>query len=387
TKEGSIEDTALKTNLEAAEEVARQARLRDLAGLIVIDFIDMEENRNNRAVEKRMKDRLKNDRARIQIGRISSFGLMEMSRQRLRPGLLEATTQACPACQGTGIVRSDDNMALSILREVEEEAVRGRAPEIAVNAPVEITNFLINQKREHIAGIEERCGVAITLMGDPSLTSPDFSIERLKTPSRKPAKPSPVVTAGSVITEADLIEDAETITDADEETAAEERPEREGKSRRRRGKRGGRRRRGGDTADARSEDQSEAGNSDTSEPAESEAAEEASPEAVEPAETPEPETVEAEAPKPKRARRSRKKAEPAPEEAAPEAAEPADADAPLKEATAEAPASEPVEDPAPAEEAPAPADPEPVVEAEVEAAAEPQKPAKPKRRGWWSLGG
>ena len=122
TKEGSIEETALKTNLEAAEEVARQLRLRDLAGLIVIDFIDMDERRNNTAVEKRMKDKLKTDRARIQVGRISGFGLMEMSRQRLRPGMIEATTQPCPHCHGTGLLRSDDNLALSILRQLEEEA-------------------------------------------------------------------------------------------------------------------------------------------------------------------------------------------------------------------------------------------------------------------------
>ena len=127
TKEGSIEETALKTNLEAADEVARQLRLRDLAGLIVIDFIDMDERRNNASVEKRMKERLKTDRARIQVGRISGFGLMEMSRQRLRPGMIEATTQPCPACHGTGLIRSDDSLALSILRQVEEEGVRRRS--------------------------------------------------------------------------------------------------------------------------------------------------------------------------------------------------------------------------------------------------------------------
>ncbi|MEC7667593.1 MAG: ribonuclease E/G, partial [Pseudomonadota bacterium] len=129
TKEGSIEETALKTNLEAAEEVARQLRLRDLAGLIVIDFIDMDERKNNTAVEKRLKDKLKTDRARIQVGRISGFGLLEMSRQRLRPGMLEATTQPCAHCHGTGLIRSDDSMALSILRQIEEEGVRRRSRE------------------------------------------------------------------------------------------------------------------------------------------------------------------------------------------------------------------------------------------------------------------
>ena len=126
TKEGSIEDTALKTNLEAAEEVARQLRLRDLAGLIVIDFIDMEERRNNAAVEKKLKDKLKTDRARIQVGRISGFGLMEMSRQRLRPGMLESTTQPCSHCHGTGLIRSDDSLGLQVLRALEEEGTRKR---------------------------------------------------------------------------------------------------------------------------------------------------------------------------------------------------------------------------------------------------------------------
>jgi ribonuclease E len=162
TKESSIEETATKTNLEAADEVARQLRLRDLAGLIVIDFIDMEDNRNNRAVEKRMKDRLKSDRARIQIGRISAFGLMEMSRQRLRPGMLEATTQPCPHCQGQGIVRSDENLSLSILREVEEEGVRGRSAEVTVTTPISIANYIMNMKRVHLARIEERYGLAVT---------------------------------------------------------------------------------------------------------------------------------------------------------------------------------------------------------------------------------
>uniref|UniRef100_A0A2A3JWB9 Ribonuclease E n=1 Tax=Alloyangia mangrovi TaxID=1779329 RepID=A0A2A3JWB9_9RHOB len=159
TKEGSIEETALKTNLEAAEEVARQLRLRDLAGLIVIDFIDMEERKNNAAVEKKLKDKLKTDRARIQVGRISGFGLLEMSRQRLRPGMIEATTQPCAACHGTGLIRSDDNMALNILRQIEEEGVRRRSREVLVKCPVGIANYLMNQKREHVAQIEARYGV------------------------------------------------------------------------------------------------------------------------------------------------------------------------------------------------------------------------------------
>ncbi|MBI6628402.1 Rne/Rng family ribonuclease [Pontibaca salina] len=184
TKEGSIEETATKTNLEAAEEIARQLRLRDLAGLIVIDFIDMDDRKNNTAVEKRLKDKLKTDRARIQVGRISGFGLLEMSRQRLRPGMIEATTQPCPACHGTGLIRSDDNMALNILRQIEEEGVRGRSREIVVRVPVNVANFLMNQKREHIARIETRYGLSVRIEGDVQLVSPDFSLEKLKTASR-----------------------------------------------------------------------------------------------------------------------------------------------------------------------------------------------------------
>ena len=184
TKEGSIEETALKTNLEAAEEVARQLRLRDLAGLIVIDFIDMEERKNNASVEKRLKDKLKTDRARIQVGRISGFGLMEMSRQRLRPGMLEASTAPCNHCHGTGLIRSDDSLALSILRQLEEEGTRKRSKEVLLKAPVSIINFLMNQKREHIAGIETRYGMAVRIEADPALISPDFAIEKFKTATR-----------------------------------------------------------------------------------------------------------------------------------------------------------------------------------------------------------
>ncbi len=184
TKEGSIEETALKTNLEAADEVARQLRLRDLAGLIVIDFIDMEERKNNAAVEKRMKERLKSDRARMQIGRISGFGLMEMSRQRLRPGMLESTTQPCAHCHGTGLIRSDDSLALSILRAIEEEGTRKRSREVLVKAPVSVANFLINAKREHIANIEARYGLSVRIEADPTLISPDFAIEKFKTATR-----------------------------------------------------------------------------------------------------------------------------------------------------------------------------------------------------------
>ncbi|PYG34469.1 Rne/Rng family ribonuclease [Pelagimonas varians] len=212
TREGSIEDTATKTNLEAAEEVARQLRLRDLAGLIVIDFIDMDERKNNAAVEKRIKDKLKTDRARIQVGRISGFGLMEMSRQRLRPGMIEATTQPCPACHGTGLIRSDDNMALQVLRQIEEEGVRRRSREVLVKCPVSIANYLMNQKREHIAQIESRYGMSVRIEGDPHLVAPDFTVEKFKTATRVvPVAAAPVVSVDTSLM--DLI---------DEETEAEE---------------------------------------------------------------------------------------------------------------------------------------------------------------------
>ncbi len=215
TKEGSIEETALKTNLEAAEEVARQLRLRDLAGLIVIDFIDMEERKNNASVEKRLKEKLKTDRARIQVGRISGFGLMEMSRQRLRPGMLESTTQPCAHCHGTGIIRSDDSLALSILRQIEEEGTRKRSREVLLKAPIAVVNFLMNQKREHVAMIEARYGLSVRVEADPSLISPDFTLEKFKTATRVvPEFLSPVVSVNTTLMD-DLDEDEE-ISEEDE---------------------------------------------------------------------------------------------------------------------------------------------------------------------------
>ncbi|WP_175482073.1 Rne/Rng family ribonuclease [Gemmobacter aquatilis] len=207
TKEGSIEETALKTNLEAAEEVARQLRLRDLAGLIVIDFIDMEERRNNAAVEKRLKDKLKTDRARIQVGRISGFGLMEMSRQRLRPGMLESTTQPCAHCHGTGLIRSDDSLALTILRALEEEGTRKRSKEVLLKAPVAVINYLVNHKREHIALIEARYGMAVRLEADPHLVSPDYAIEKFKTATRVVPEISAVISGHASLMGAPVDED------------------------------------------------------------------------------------------------------------------------------------------------------------------------------------
>jgi ribonuclease E len=164
TKEHGIEQTALATNLEAAREIARQLRLRDMAGLVVIDFIDMENNSNTRKVERAMKDALKNDRARIQVGRISSFGLMEMSRQRLRTGVLEATTRSCPHCDGTGLVRTASSAGLSALRLIEEEAARGRGTIITLSASTEASIYLLNAKRAELMEIEERYGVEVEVI-------------------------------------------------------------------------------------------------------------------------------------------------------------------------------------------------------------------------------
>ena len=143
----------------------------------------MEDRRNNSAVERKLKDKLKTDRARIQVGRISGFGLLEMSRQRLRPGMIEATTQNCPHCHGTGLIRSEENLALSIIRQIEDEGVRGRSKEVVVNCPVSVANFIVNQKRDHITNIEARFSLFVRINADTTLVSPENSIEKLKTSS------------------------------------------------------------------------------------------------------------------------------------------------------------------------------------------------------------
>jgi ribonuclease E len=178
TREHSIEETALQTNLEAAEEVARQLRLRDLAGLIVIDFIDMEEKRNNRLVEKRLKDHLKNDRARIQVGRISHFGLLEMSRQRIRASVLESTMQVCSHCGGTGHVRSQSSVALHVLRGIEEFLLKSTTHDIIVHTQPDIALYLLNQKRASIVDYEGRFGVSITIAADAGVGAQHFTVER-----------------------------------------------------------------------------------------------------------------------------------------------------------------------------------------------------------------
>ncbi|MBM3545697.1 MAG: Rne/Rng family ribonuclease [Alphaproteobacteria bacterium] len=194
TRERHIEDTALKTNLEAADEVARQLRLRDLAGLIVIDFIDMEDGRHNHQVERRLKDAMRHDRARIQIGRISAFGLLELSRQRLRPSLVEASTTLCPHCGGTGHIRSTESTSLHVLRAIEEEGAKRRAAEVMVYVPAGVALYILNHKRMALADIETRHGMKIFLGQDDQLVPPNHRIERLKirdAQSQQPPQPEP----------------------------------------------------------------------------------------------------------------------------------------------------------------------------------------------------
>lgn len=227
TRERHIEETALRTNLEAAEEVARQLRLRDLGGLVVIDFIDMEDRRNNRKVENKLKEALSTDRARIQIGRISSFGLLELSRQRLNPSLTEAQFHQCPHCKGAGNIRSIDSATIIALRALEEEGIRNRAGEVILKIPNSIALYILNQKREMLASIERRYGFQVTIEVDSALEPADFKIEPVKgtTPEETSAE------------ESDQEEVPAKSTKKDE--SGEQDGQRSG---RRRGRRGGRRR-------------------------------------------------------------------------------------------------------------------------------------------------
>src|ERR1700728_169377 len=179
TREHHIEDTALKTNLEASEEVARQLRLRDLAGLIVIDFIDMDEKRNNRSVERRLKECLKHDRARIQVGRISHFGLLEMSRQRIRTSVLESSTEKCPYCGGSGHVRSVSSLALQVLRALEEQLMKGATHNLTARTRRDVADYVLNQKRAHLRALEERFAITITVIADETVAAPQaFVVDR-----------------------------------------------------------------------------------------------------------------------------------------------------------------------------------------------------------------
>ena len=180
TKGSDIEETATRTNLEAADEVARQLRLRDLGGLIVIDFIDMEESKNQKAVENRLKDALHYDRARVQMGKISRFGLMELSRQRLRPALNEGSHVTCPRCNGVGVIRDTESSALHILRILQEEAMKESTAAVHAQVPVEVAAFLLNEKRGDIAKLEARLRVSIMLIPNKFLDTPHYHVERLR---------------------------------------------------------------------------------------------------------------------------------------------------------------------------------------------------------------
>ncbi|WP_397395898.1 Rne/Rng family ribonuclease [Phenylobacterium sp.] len=259
TRERNVEATALRTNMEAAEETARQLRLRDLAGLVVIDFIDMDESKNNRAVEKKLKDALKDDRARIQVGRISSFGLMELSRQRRRSSLLEGTTHVCEQCAGTGRVRSVESSALGALRAAEMEALKG-AGEITLRAPRSVALYILNEKRGHLSRLHADQGVFISVVVDETLPHADFALERtsdqaraLDTPSAprslEPYTPADEDFEDEIEDEDETDDEEEILVDEDDEDAGdsdggregsggrEDSGDRRGRRRRRRGRR------------------------------------------------------------------------------------------------------------------------------------------------------
>jgi len=433
TREHNIEQTAFATNIEAAHEIARQLRLRDMAGLVVIDFIDMESSGHIRKVEKAMKDALKNDRARIQVGRISSFGLMEMSRQRLRTGVLEASTRPCVHCDGTGLMRTASSAGLSALRMLEEEAGRGRGSRIVLRAGREAAVYLLNKKRFEIGEVEARYGVMIEVLIDESFEGARMSVESHGPPPVERPRPQPI--AAPVLDDEDEDEIAEEDESEEEEAeseeeAGEDEPRREraagrersergedrkdgARRRRRRGRRGGRRRdrpEGEDgeqpageagEVEARADDAAESAPEPAAEPAEvaeaetgrkarrrprARKADDAGVAAAAPAVTAEPEEAAAPEPapqpeaeaKPKPARGRRKKAAPEPEAVAPAEIVP-----PVEEAPTPAAANDAEPEPAPAprgrrkKAAPAPA-PEP----EPEAAEEEESEGGP-RRGWW----
>ncbi len=229
TREHNIEDTALKTNLEAADEIARQLRLRDLAGLVVIDFIDMEEKRNNRNVERRLKDALKNDRARIQVGHISHFGLLEMSRQRLRPGLLEGSSRTCPHCEGRGIVRSISSCGLSVLRAIEEHLIARKPENLTVKCTREIAFYILNEKRDNLLTIETTYGISVFIVPSDELKGSQALIERAPDRNIPPRKVmAPPIRIDSAFedededTEAEAVEDEASEAEAEDESGADE---------------------------------------------------------------------------------------------------------------------------------------------------------------------
>ncbi|SCY78632.1 Rne/Rng family ribonuclease [Microvirga guangxiensis] len=411
TREHNIEDTALRTNLEAAEEVARQLRLRDLAGLVVIDFIDMEEKRNNRAVEKKLNECLKNDRARIQVGRISPFGLLEMSRQRIRTGVLESSSVPCPHCAGTGVVRSTPSVALHVLRSIEETLIKNAGYNLIVRTRMEAAFYILNQKRIHLRELETRFGVMISIVADDTLTgTTNYAIDRGEPALRLEHKSAATGIQIDAIAPVDVVEEdepeieIEAEDETEEEVRASEEGEAEGEGNGRRRRRR-RRRRGRDrdaiagAAQGEEGSEDEASEGDEPEGAEAEAAGEDS-EAAEGSES-------AEERNRRRRRRGRRggrgrgrdeavetfateegfvAATEAVAEAVSTLDEPVSEPAPAPEPMAASndrietkPASQPAEEPV--AEAPRPVIPEPEPVAVV---LTPPDPARPKRAGWWS---
>jgi ribonuclease E len=257
TREHHIEDTALKTNLEASEEVARQLRLRDLAGLIVIDFIDMDEKRNNRAVERKLSDCLRQDRARIQVGRISHFGLLEMSRQRIRASVLESSTDPCPHCGGTGHVRSVSSVALQLLRGLEEILMKGATHNLVVRTRTDVALYVLNHKRGHLRDLENGFKVTLSVIADPSVSGPQaylidrgeqvHTLEAAKAllVAQAAASPPPLVEEAYDDEEFDSeleseVETEETEGLTEEQAAGDAAPEQDGQRRKRRRRRRGR---------------------------------------------------------------------------------------------------------------------------------------------------
>jgi len=415
TREHNIEQTAYNTNLEAAQEIARQLRLRDMAGLVVIDFIDMEQNSHVRKVEKAMKEALKNDRARIQVGRISSFGLMEMSRQRLRTGVLEASTKPCPHCDGTGLMRTAASAGLSALRIIEDEAARGRGDRICLRAGKEAAVYVLNKKRAELADIEQRYGVVIEVIIDESFEGARMTVDS------SGGRPVPQPRLEAAPMEEEPEEDiAEAEEEEETEAAGEEREgvsedDRQGRRRRRR-RRGGRgrsRREGGEGEVSAEPQEQPAAEPQGAEPeeaqsipeapagakrrrsrggrkaAETAAEQESAPVIVEPESSPmverpideEPaiaETAAADGPKPRRRRSKKAAAE--------------SATAVVEPAPAEAPPAETADEPAPPAKAPRKrrskaAEAEPSVEGPVAVSAANNDVAVDSngepRRGWW----
>ncbi|MBO1905356.1 ribonuclease E/G [Microvirga sp. 3-52] len=414
TREHNIEDTALRTNLEAAEEIARQLRLRDLAGLVVIDFIDMEEKRNNRAVEKKLNECLKNDRARIQVGRISPFGLLEMSRQRIRTGVLESSSIPCPHCAGTGFVRSTPSVALQVLRSIEETLIKNASYNLIVRTRMEAAFYILNQKRIHLRELETRFGVAISIVADDSLHgTTTYAIERGEPALKLEHKSAATgIQIDAIVPVDEPDEDIDVEAEAEEEAAEEaqggeergEEGEGEGGGRRRRRRR---RRRGRDreafAADGEAEDGAEAGETE-GESDEGEAEVETSGDEAAPVKAGESDEDSGAGRRRRRGRRggrgrgrdetvefAQEEGFVAPDEAqaAPASDEPAPVEAGAEaEAAESSPAAERepiVTPPHPVAEAPvpppAPVAPEPEPVAVV---LTPPDPERPKRAGWWS---